>query len=150
MSVRVQSEPFDVAAEHASFSRADNRGAVVMFTGTVRQLSEGAAISAMTLEHYPGMTEKALKAIEAQARQRWELLDVRIIHRFGRMLPGEDIVLVLTASAHRKDAYEANMFLMDYLKTKAPFWKLEETGEGSNRWVQAREADDNAARRWEK
>ncbi len=150
MSVRVQSEPLDAAAEYAAFRREDNRGAVVMFTGTVRQLSEGADISAMTLEHYPGMTEKALQDIEAQARQRWELLDVRIIHRFGRMLPGEDIVLVLTASAHRRDAYEANMFLMDYLKTRAPFWKLEETGAGSDRWVQAREADDSAARRWEK
>ncbi len=148
MSVRVQQEPFDAAAEYEDFRAADNRGATVMFTGTVRQMSEKAGIAAMTLEHYPGMTEKALADIEKQARARWQLLDVRIIHRYGRMRPGEDIVMVLTASAHRRDAYEANMFLMDYLKTRAPFWKLEETS-GGERWVEAKQADDEAASRWE-
>ncbi len=149
MTVRVQEEPFDAAKEYAAFRRADNRGATVMFTGTVRQMSEDADISAMTLEHYPGMTERALADIERQARERWSLRDVLIIHRHGRMLPGEDIVLVLTASDHRRDAYEASMFLMDWLKTKAPFWKLEETGSGK-RWVEAKESDDAAAARWEK
>ena len=149
MTVRVQEEPFDAAQEYAAFRRADNRGATVMFTGTVRQMSEDAGISAMTLEHYPGMTERALEDIERQARERWDLRDVLIIHRYGRMLPGEDIVLVLTASDHRRDAYEASMFLMDWLKTKAPFWKLEETDSGE-RWVEAKESDDAAAARWEK
>ncbi len=149
MSVRVQEKPFDAAEEYARFRRADNRGATVMFTGTVRQMSEDAGISAMTLEHYPGMTERALEDIEQQARERWDLRDVLIIHRYGRMLPGEEIVLVLTASDHRRDAYEASMFLMDWLKTKAPFWKLEET-ESGERWVEARESDDAAAARWEK
>ncbi len=148
MTVRVQEEPFDAAAEYAAFRRADNRGATVMFTGTVRQMSENAGISAMTLEHYPGMTERALEEIERQARERWDLRDVLVIHRYGRMLPGEDIVLVLTASDHRRDAYEASMFLMDWLKTKAPFWKLEETDTGE-RWVEAKETDDAAAARWE-
>ena len=149
MTVRVQEKPFDAAEEYAAFRRADNRGATVMFTGTVRQMSEDAGISAMTLEHYPGMTERALEDIERQARERWDLRDVLIIHRYGRMLPGEDIVLVLTASDHRRDAYEASMFLMDWLKTKAPFWKLEETDSGE-RWVEAKESDDAAAARWEK
>ena len=149
MSVRVQSDAFDPAAEYAAFRKNDNRGATVMFTGTVRQMSEQADISAMTLEHYPGMTEKALEDIVAEARARWNISDVLVIHRHGRMLPGEDIVLVLTASAHRRDAYEANVFLMDWLKTKAPFWKLEETGEGE-RWVEAKDSDDAAAARWEK
>ncbi len=149
MTVRVQVEPFDAAEEFAAFRKMDNRGATVMFTGTVRQMSEDAGISAMTLEHYPGMTERALEEIEQQARARWDLRDVLIIHRYGRMLPGEDIVLVLTASDHRRDAYEASMFLMDWLKTKAPFWKLEETDSGE-RWVEARESDDAAAARWEK
>jgi molybdopterin synthase catalytic subunit len=149
MTVRVQEEAFDAAAEYAAFRKADNRGATVMFTGTVRQMSENADISAMTLEHYPGMTEKALQDIVGEARARWDISDVLVIHRYGRMLPGEDIVMVLTASAHRKDAYEANEFLMDWLKTKAPFWKLEETDAGG-RWVEARETDDAAAARWEK
>ncbi len=149
MSVRVQKEPFDAAEEYAAFRKTDNRGATVMFTGTVRQMSEDAGISAMTLEHYPGMTEKALEDIERKARERWDLRDVLIIHRYGRMLPGEDIVLVLTASDHRRDAYEASMFLMDWLKTKAPFWKLEETDSGE-RWVEAKKTDDAAAARWEK
>ena len=147
MTVRVQSQPFDAAAEYAAFRKHDNRGATVMFTGTVRSLGAPGRLDAMTLEHYPGMTEKALRDIEAAARARWSLRDVLIIHRHGRMEPGEDIVLVLTASDHRRDAYEASMFLMDWLKTKAPFWKLEEGEEGAN-WVEAKKSDDEAAERW--
>ncbi len=124
-------------------------GGFAMFVGSVRDLSEGESVSAMTLEHYPGMTEAALAEIEAQARARWTLADVLIIHRYGRMIPGEDIVLVITAAAHRGDAFAACEFLMDYLKTSAPFWKLEEDGE-TKRWVDAKASDDAALSRWEK
>ncbi len=147
--VRVQQTPFDAAAEYANFSRRrDGRGAVVMFTGCVRDYSENASISAMTLEHYPGMTEKAMTSIVEQACQRWPLKAVRVIHRYGRLEPGEDIVLVLVASDHRGDAFAACQFLMDWLKTRAPFWKLEETPQGP-RWVEAKASDDIAAARWE-
>lgn len=148
MSVRVQREDFDLGAEVAAL-RAGNPavGAVASFIGTVRDVSEGSAVSAMELEHYPGMTEKALEKIEAAARQRWELLGVTIVHRVGPLLPMEQIVLVAVASAHRGNAFAACEFIMDYLKSEAPFWKKEDTPEGS-RWVDARVSDDAALRRW--
>ncbi|WP_404381362.1 molybdenum cofactor biosynthesis protein MoaE [Caenispirillum salinarum] len=151
MAVRVQREDFDVGAEMAAFCAGDTSvGAVASFVGLVRadKTAEGeGAVSAMTLEHYPGMTERQLEAIEAEAKTRWPLHDVLVIHRHGRMEPGERIVLVLTASSHRQAAFDACAFLMDWLKTKAPFWKLEETPDGG-RWVDARESDDAAAARW--
>jgi molybdopterin synthase catalytic subunit len=120
-----------------------------MFLGSVREMSEGAEVRAMTLEHYPGMTEKALAEIEAEALRRWPIDASLIIHRHGRLEPGEDIVLVITASAHREAAFEACHFLIDWLKTKAPFWKLEEGPEGAS-WVAAKDSDDAAADRWKK
>ncbi len=141
MAVRVQREDFDLGAEAAALEAG--AGAVVTFTGIVR----GGDVSAMTLEHYPGMTEAALAEIEAEARTRWQLSGATIIHRVGRLLPGERIMMVAAASAHRQAAFEAAEFLMDYLKTRAPFWKKEETGAGA-RWVDARETDESAARRW--
>lgn len=146
--VRVQAEPFDPAAELARFARGrTDVGAVASFVGLVRDEHGGAPILAMTLEHYPGMTERELEAIEAEARRRWPLADSLVVHRHGRMRPGEPIVLVATASAHRHAALEACAFLIDWLKTRAPFWKLEETPEGE-RWVEARESDEAAAARW--
>lgn len=148
--IRVQDNAFDAAAELKAFQAANSAsGATVMFIGTVRELSEGARIERMTLEHYPGMTEKALAAIEAEARRRWPLEASLIIHRHGALAPGDDIVLVLTASTHREAAFEACEFLMDWLKTKAPFWKLEEAA-SETRWVAAKDKDDQAARRWDK
>lgn len=148
--IRVQDIKFDAATELKTF-QATNRssGATVMFIGTVREMSEGARIERMTLEHYPGMTEKALAGIEAEALARWPLEASLVIHRYGPLEPGDDIVLVLTASSHRQAAFEACAFLMDWLKTKAPFWKLEETG-GETRWVDAKDKDDQAARRWDR
>ena len=145
--VSVQEADFDVGAEIAALT-ADNdaTGAVASFVGLVR--NEGNALDAMTLEHYPGMTEKAIVAIVAEARQRWSLLGVRVIHRIGRLLPGDRIVLVVTSSKHRGDAFAACEFIMDYLKTQAPFWKKEETGQGAS-WVEARDSDDEAAARWQ-
>ncbi len=146
--VRVQAAPFDVGTELGTFARRQAAaGGIASFTGLVRDEHEGARVTAMTLEHYPGMTERKLEEIEADARRRWPLLDCLVIHRYGRMLPGEPIVLVATASAHRAAALEACSFLIDWLKTKAPFWKLEETPEGE-RWVDARASDDAAAERW--
>lgn len=146
--IRVQQEPFDAGRELMDFKAGKTQvGGTALFVGSVREMNDGAAVSAMTLEHYPGMTEKALADIEAEARGRWRLEDVLIIHRHGRMLPGDDIVLVIASSAHRGEAFAACQFLMDWLKTKAPFWKLEE-GAGDARWVDARESDDDAARRW--
>lgn len=148
--IRVQEEDFDVGAELLRFGAGNHAiGGVCSFVGLVRDLAEGDKISAMTLEHYPGMTEKQLADIEAQARERWPLEEVLIIHRYGRMEPGERIVLVAAASSHRDAAFEAARFLMDWLKTKAPFWKLEESEKGGN-WVDARESDDVAAARWKK
>ena len=151
MSVSVQEADFDVGAETAALSAGRlDVGAVATFVGLVRadKLSgAGSEVSAMTLEHYPGMTEKSLEAIVAEAGGRWQLQGVRVIHRFGRLLPGERIVFVGVASAHRGDAFAACEFIMDYLKTRAPFWKKEDTPEGG-RWVDAREADDAAAARW--
>ena len=146
--IKVQSEPFDVGAELAALkaSRTDI-GGFALFVGSVRDLSGDKDVSAMTLEHYPGMTEAALADIETEARARWALQDVLIIHRYGRLLPGEDIVLVITASAHREAAFPACEFLMDFLKTKAPFWKLEE-GAAGTRWVDSKSSDEEAAARW--
>lgn len=150
MAIRVQAEDFDVGAEYAAMTRGRSSiGGVTMFVGLVRDIAGGEAVSAMTLEHYPGMTEKQLAAIEAEARGRWPLDDVLIVHRYGRLEPGEQIVLVMTASAHRDAAFESCRFLIDWLKTKAPFWKLEATPEGE-RWVEAKESDDEAASRWER
>jgi len=146
--VKVQDAPFDVAAEYAAFRADVCCGAVVSFTGIVREHGGDARISAMTLEHYPGMTERAITGICEEACRRWPLKKVLAIHRYGRLEPDEDIVLVITASDHRRDAFEAAQFLMDWLKTKAPFWKLEETEKGA-RWVEAKSSDDAAAARWE-
>ena len=148
--IKVQPQAFDVGAEYRAI-KAGRRdiGGFALFVGSVRDASDGEKVSALTLEHYPGMTESALAEIETEARARWDLADVLIIHRFGRLVPGEDIVLVITASKHRGDAFAACEFLMDYLKTSAPFWKLEEDG-SNKRWVEAKASDDAAAERWEK
>jgi molybdopterin synthase catalytic subunit len=147
MAVRVQEADFDVGAEFARFTNGrTDIGGVALFAGLVR--AEAGGVTAMTLEHYPGMTERELSAIEAEARRRWKLDDVLIVHRVGRMLPGERIVLVMAASAHRKDSLEACQFLIDWLKTKAPFWKLEEGADGKGKWVDAKESDNEAASRW--
>ena len=149
MTVKVQSEDFDISAEIASLTAGrTDIGGVATFMGLVRDIAGGEIVEAMTLEHYPGMTEKMLADIEAQARNRWPLEEVLIIHRYGRLEPGDRIVLVATASAHRKAAIEACEFLIDWLKTRAPFWKLEETGQGEH-WVEARQSDDESAARWE-
>lgn len=148
MAVRVQHEDFDVGAELDALVRGDHGvGGLASFVGLVRDVSGGAGRSAMTLEHYPGMTERRLREIEAEARRRWPLSASLVIHRYGRLEPGDRIVLVATASAHRKAALESCEFLIDWLKTKAPFWKLEETPEG-RRWVEARDEDEAAAARW--
>lgn len=145
--IRVQAGDFDIGAEieRIRAGRTDI-GAIVSFTGTVRETGHE-RVTAMTLEHYPGMTESELARIEREARDHWPITDCTIIHRYGRLEPGDNIVLVVTASAHRQAAFEAAEFLMDYLKTSAPFWKNEETEDGV-RWVEARESDDDAARRW--
>ncbi|MFQ5775819.1 MAG: molybdenum cofactor biosynthesis protein MoaE [Kiloniellaceae bacterium] len=150
--IRVQEEDFDVGAELARLSAGNPRiGGLAVFVGLVRERAGdragGEAIQAMTLEHYPGMTERMLARIEAEARERWPLEASLIVHRVGRLEPGERIVLVATASAHRQAACEACRFLIDWLKTKAPFWKLEETGAGAE-WVAARDSDEDAAARW--
>jgi molybdopterin synthase catalytic subunit len=146
--IRVQEQPFDVGADMLALRQGKTQiGGTALFVGSVRDMNLGAGVSAMTLEHYPGMTEKALADIEAEARARWVLDEVLIVHRFGRMLPGDDIVLVICCSAHRDAAFDACRFLMDFLKTKAPFWKLEE-GDGAAQWVDARDSDAAAAARW--
>ena len=148
MSVRVQREDFDLGAEvqRLTAGRTDI-GAIVTFTGTVRGGTGDAAISAMTLEHYPGMTEEELARVEAEAGRRWPLQASLIVHRVGTLRPGDNIVLVVTASAHRQAAFDAAAFLMDYLKTRAPFWKKEVAVDGTERWVEARASDDAAAER---
>ncbi len=148
--IRVQSENFDIGTEIEQLraGRTDV-GAIVSFTGTVRDLGGVERISDMTLEHYPGMTERALEALEADARARWPLQDSLVIHRHGTLQPGENIVLVVTLSKHRQAAFEAAAFMMDDLKTRAPFWKKETTDTGP-RWVEARESDDVAAARWQR
>jgi len=146
--IRVQEEPFDIAREIAAIKDGNTKvGGVACFVGTVRELTGGAAISAMTLEHYPGMTEKALEEIEREALGRWPLEGSLIVHRYGRLEPGDDIVLVIAAAAHRQDAFDACQFLIDWLKTKAPFWKSE-AGSDGDQWVDARDTDDEAAERW--
>jgi molybdopterin synthase catalytic subunit len=146
--VRVQAEDFDTGRElDALTAGRTDTGAVASFTGFVRSSNDGSAVSGMTLEHYPGMTEKALEEICGQAHGRWDLLETLVIHRVGALKPGDRIVLVGVSSAHRGDAFAACEFIMDFLKTRAPFWKREDTPEGS-RWVEARASDDTAAKRW--
>lgn len=150
MNVRVQEADFDVGAELTALRAGDARvGALASFLGLVRDLNDGASVSEMTLEHYPGMTEKALEEIVAEARGRWDIYDALVIHRIGPLKPCDQIVLVGVTSAHRGEAFAACEFIMDYLKTRAPFWKREATPAGA-RWVDAREADDGAAARWER
>jgi molybdopterin synthase catalytic subunit len=147
--VSVQAADFDIAAEIAAMRRGNPKiGAIASFVGVVRDINEGEAVATMTLEHYPGMTEKSIAAIIGQARDRWAVLDARVIHRVGTLEPTDQIVLVVVASGHRGDAFAACEFIMDYLKTRAPFWKKEITPQGA-RWVDARSADDEAARRWD-
>ncbi len=148
-TVRLQREPFDVAAEAAALSRGrDDVGAVVTFTGICRGSEDGAPIAALTLEHYPGMAEAEIERHVQDAIERWPLVGVTVIHRFGRIAPGEDIVMVVTASSHRAAAFAAAEFLMDYLKTRAPFWKQVEKA-GDKTWVEAKTSDDAAADRWQ-
>ena len=146
--IRIQREDFDVAAEIDSIVGTDRSvGAVTVFVGLVRDVNGGEAVADMTLEHYPGMTEKMLARIEAEAMSRWPLAASLIVHRYGRLRPGDRIVLVIAASPHRRAAFEASEFLVDWLKTRAPFWKRETTPEGA-RWVAARDNDAAAAARW--
>lgn len=149
MKIRVQTDSFDLGREVDALraGRLDV-GAVASFVGYARDINDGSGVTAMTLEHYPGMTEKALAALADEAATRWTLIDATIIHRVGRLLPGDPIVLVAVASRHRGDAFAACEYLMDALKTRAPFWKKEETPDGE-RWVDARASDDAAAARWD-
>lgn len=149
IALRVQAADFDVGAElnRLRAGRADI-GALVSFTGLVRDMADGEPLTAMTLEHYPGMVERQLGAICTEAAARWPLLAGTVIHRFGRLTPGDQIVLVAIAASHRLAAFEAAMFIMDWLKTRAPFWKLEERGD-ARAWVAARSSDDVAAARWQ-
>jgi len=147
-AVTIQTSDFDLAAEVAALRAADREvGAVASFVGTVRDRNDGARVSALELEHYPGMTEQAIEAMIGEARRRFDVRGVRVIHRVGALQPGDQIVLVSVTSAHRHDAFQACEFLMDFLKTQAPFWKKETTPDGA-RWVDARQADDAALARW--
>ncbi|MDP3197269.1 molybdenum cofactor biosynthesis protein MoaE [Tabrizicola sp.] len=146
MRVAVQSQPFDVGAEVSGFTaKVRGAGAVVSFTGLVRD--EGGNLSGMEIEHYPGMTEKAIRGIVEEAVSRWSLVDALVIHRHGKLAPGEAIMMVATAAPHRADAFAAAEFLMDYLKSRAPFWK-KELGVGGEAWVAAKDADEDALKRW--
>jgi molybdopterin synthase catalytic subunit len=148
MTIRLQREDFDAAAEVAALTRGrTDIGGIVIFTGVCRGSEAGAPVTAVTLEHYPGMAEEEIARHVAEAERRWLLMGVTVIHRYGRLVPGENIVLVVTAAAHRQDAFAAAEFLMDYLKTRAPFWKQEEHGGGAQ-WVEAKALDDRAAERW--
>lgn len=148
MPVRLQAAPFDAAAEAEMLTAGrTDIGAVVTFTGICRGTEAGEPLAALTLEHYPGMAEEEIGRHVAEAERRWPLLGATVIHRYGRLVPGEPIVLVVTAAAHRQPAFAAAEFLMDYLKTRAPFWKREERPEGA-RWVEAKAQDDDAAERW--
>jgi molybdopterin synthase catalytic subunit len=148
--IRVQADDFDLAQEIKALSKDNHEiGGICSFIGLVRDIHPGKSNQAMTLEHYPGMTEKLLSEIETEANERWQLQSSLIIHRYGRLEPGDKIVLVAAASRHREAAFEACHFLMDWLKTKAPFWKLEEA-DGTGGWVEARESDDKATERWSK
>ncbi|HLS68363.1 MAG TPA: molybdenum cofactor biosynthesis protein MoaE [Kiloniellales bacterium] len=150
MTVRVQREDFDPGQEIAALTAGNSSiGGLTVFVGLVREMAKNRQLSAMTLEHYPGMTERMLERIEAEARERWPLEASLIIHRYGRLEPGERIVLVAAASPHRDAAFEACRFLIDWLKTKAPFWKVEEDQQGVTTWVEARDSDEEAAARWE-
>lgn len=150
MTVRVQEADFDVGAELTAMRVRDARiGAQASFLGLVRDLNDGASVAGMTLEHYPGMTEKALNEIVADAKGRWDIFDALVIHRVGPLAPCDQVVLVAVTSAHRGEAFAACEFIMDFLKTRAPFWKKEDTADGG-RWVDARETDDSAAERWQK
>ena len=148
-TIRVQAEDFNIGAEFAALGkgRADV-GGLGCFVGTVRETAKGRKIVSMTLEHYPAMTEAAMARIAAEATKRWPLLGITLIHRVGTLLPGENIVLVLAASAHRQAALDATGFLIDWLKTRAPFWKKESFANGGDAWVPANEADDEAAAKW--
>jgi len=149
VTVRIQTADFDAGAEIAALRRGNPKvGAVASFIGVCRDANDGAAVSRMTLEHYPGMTEKAIAKIVDEAKQRWKVMDVLVIHRVGELKPTDQIVLVVVTGAHRGEAFAACEFIMDYLKTRAPFWKKEQTSQGS-RWVEARVSDDEAAQRWE-
>jgi len=148
MPVRVQTEDFDMAREVAALRGSDGRiGAVAAFVGIVRDLNDVAALRTLTLEHYPGMTEKALARIIDEAKSRWDIYEALVIHRIGELAPTDQIVLVAVTSAHRGEAFSACQLIMDYLKTQAPFWKKERTADGE-RWVEARVSDDEAAARW--
>jgi molybdopterin synthase catalytic subunit len=148
MAVRIQEQDFDVSSELATLRAGNTRvGAVATFTGLVREVNDAAQVSTLTLEHYPGMTEKALAQIVDDAKQRWDIYDALVIHRVGPLKPGEQIVFVAVTSAHRGESFAACQFIMDYLKTRAPFWKKEQTPEGE-RWVEARASDEDAAARW--
>ena len=148
MTVKIQTADFDVSAEIAALRRNNPKvGAVASFVGVVRDINDGGTVAEMTLEHYPGMTEKAIDEIIGQAKGRWDILDALVIHRVGTLKPADQIVLVVVTSGHRGDAFAACEFIMDYLKTRAPFWKKEQTGKGA-RWVEARQTDDIAAERW--
>ena len=148
MTVKIQTADFDVSAEIAALRGNDPKvGAVASFVGVVRDVNDGGAVAGMTLEHYPGMTEKAIEEIVVQAKGRWDVLDALVIHRVGTLKPADQIVLVVVTSGHRGDAFAACEFIMDYLKTRAPFWKKEQ-GDAGSRWVEARAADDIAAGRW--
>lgn len=149
LGVRVQREDFDAGAELNRLRRGHRAvGAIASFIGTVRDVNEGVGVATMTLEHYPGMTERALQAIVDQAKSRWDIIDCVVIHRYGELEPTDQIVLVAVSSAHRGEAFAACEFVMDYLKTQAPFWKKERTPDGE-RWVDARASDDAAAQRWQ-
>ncbi len=149
MPVRVQAADFDAGAEIAALRAADPKvGAVAAFVGVARDINDGATVATLTLEHYAGMTERALEDICAQARARWKIIDVLVVHRVGELKPTDQIVLVVVTSAHRGDAFAACEFVMDYLKTEAPFWKREAGSQGS-RWVEARDSDEAARGRWE-
>jgi molybdopterin synthase catalytic subunit len=150
MSVRIQEQDFDVSAEMAGMRGGNPAiGAIASFVGVVRDVNDGDSVSTMTLEHYPGMTEKSIATIIDEAAGRWQVLDALVIHRVGTLKPTDQIVLVMVASAHRGDAFAACEFIMDYLKTQAPFWKKEMTPQGG-RWVDARVSDDAAAERWKR
>ena len=149
MAVRIQEQDFDVSSELATLRAGDTRvGAVATFTGLVRDLNDAAQVSTLTLEHYPGMTEKALAQIVDDAKQRWDIYDALVIHRVGPLKPGDQIGFVAVTSAHRGESFAACQFIMDYLKTRAPFWKKEATADGTSSWVDARETDDRALDRW--
>ena len=148
MTIRVQTEDFDIAAEVLKLRRGNPKiGAVACFIGLVRDINDNAKVAEMTLEHYPAMTEKALNDIVEQAKSRWDIMDVSLVHRVGTLKPIDQIVLVVVASSHRGAAFAACEFIVDYLKTRAPFWKKEKTEKGE-RWVEARDSDDDAAQRW--